>query len=123
MIRLATRDDIPELIALANELLPPDCPPPFQFIGHADYFCAITDGGFLLARRDMWNTEPAAFVISAAGRKHVPALVRHTVFVWLNEWAKLHGLKKIVAFSRVPEVFLKRWGFKLESFVISKEVV
>jgi len=123
MLRRAEREDVVLLTTLASELLPGHPVPDFTRILEGDVFCVVDDaGGYLLARLDRWNGERVAFVISAAALRTVPEASRKEAYSLLESWCRDRWVGKILTMTRTPEVFLKRWGFKLESFVISKNV-
>ena len=123
MIRPATREDIPFLTSLARELLPDKPIPMFHYATTPGYFCVLDEGGaYLFAHIDVWNGERVAMIISAAARKDVSEKSRTDIYNWLCEWSRVSGIMKLLALTSTPEVFLKHWGFKLESFVISKDV-
>jgi hypothetical protein len=123
MIRVATLTDLPALENLARELVPRVPVPDFRYLTDPIYFCVISDqGGYIFARIDQWNGELVGFVISTAARKDVPLEDRIDGNGLLESWARTMGVKKLLTITPTPEVFLKRWGFKLESFVISREI-
>jgi hypothetical protein len=82
----------------------------------------MSEEAFLLARLDMWNGQRVVFILSAGARKSVSQYIRNEMNAWLEHWAREQGASRILAFTRTPEVFLKRHGYQLESFVISRAV-
>jgi len=123
MARQAEVTDIVLLTTFANELLPNYPTPDFSNIKEANYVCIISDmGGYIFAKIDRWNGKRVAFIISAAAYKNVPDIERKAMSDMLDNWCRDHWISKILTMTPTPEVFLKRWGFKLESFVISRAV-
>jgi len=119
--RYAEQTDIPELELLAGELLP-DCPIPEFRVSDPNCFCVIIHGGYLYAQIEKWNGSRVVFVISAAALPTALPGDRRAAYNMLESWAKERGLPQILALTKHPEVFLKRWDFRLESFLISKDL-
>jgi|GEM_PF-4662803 hypothetical protein len=119
--RYARESDIEELEILAGELLP-GIPVPVFRVDQSDHFCVIIHGGYVYARVERWNGERVAFVLSAAALPTALPEHRREAYRMLEEWSQKRGVGRIMAFTKTPEVFLKHWGFLLESFVISKTV-